>query len=295
MPRNSILIIDDDPVIVKEITEALIARQYLATGETDPRRAVLRVRHEQFDVILLDIRMPAYSGFHVLMDIAAYSPRSLVIVMSASRDPDEVLECIGHCAVDFLQKPFGGLASVIQRIEVNLLRPRFQLPPALLREHLIKSLWENIEYGPPGGKGRHLEQLLQHLLASIPFFGDLLSNVKTETEEIDIEFINRGDDPFWRECGALILVECKNWSDQTGPVGSAEIDHFVKVLERRGRCKTGIFVSYSGFSAPFADICRIERINELVVVPVDKQRLADLVYTGDRRSVLEGLIRQALH
>jgi CheY-like chemotaxis protein len=292
--KTSILLVDDEKETNEVWIRNLERRGYEATGETDPTRVAAVVRNKQFHVVLVDIHMPPYSGLQVLMDVAAYSPQSIVIAMSGRSEISDVLECLQHGAVDFIEKPFE-LSTLLQRIEVNAARPRFQQAPAQLREQLIRSLWDNIDHEVGAKRGLRLEQLMQHLFTSVPFFVDVLTRLRTDVEEIDLECINKGDETFWRECGGLFLAECKNWSPGQRTVGIQELDHFVGTLRRSALCKIGFFVSYSGFSPEFREAKGRALSQGQIVVPIDKEDLHRLVETQDRASIFQQLIRTAAH
>ncbi len=294
MTKKKVLVIDDDKEMVEQVVKGLVRSNYEASGLSDPRRAGVEAKKSPFDLILVDIRMPSYSGLQVVTDIAAYAPQSKVLVMSASKEVDEILECIRHGAVDFVPKPFE-IKDLVQRIEFNLGRPRFEQSPAILRETLIDSLWANVEHETPGKRGVRLEQLLKHIFASIPFFDGIVTNLRTELEEIDIEFVNRGEDNFWKECGGIMLAECKNWSERRGAAGIQEFDHFWGTLLRSAFAKVGFFISYSGFSPEFSQARGRALGHGRIVVPIDRENLRELVLSHDRTATLETHVREAGH
>ncbi|MCH8906501.1 MAG: response regulator [Candidatus Heimdallarchaeota archaeon] len=291
---TSILVVDDDPEVVEGIVNGLRRKKIDASGETDPARAGAASKNQQFDLILVDIHMPPYSGIRVVMDVAAYAPESKVMIMSGKSDVDSIIECLRLGAIDFIRKPFSN-TELAQRIEVNLMQPRFAQDPQILREHLIDSLWENIGNDTGSKRGPRLEQLLKFLFDSIPFFTDIKTNLRAKLEEIDIEMTNRASDTFWRECGAVLLTECKNWSPGRPSVGVKEFDHFHGSLRRRTLSRIGFFVSYSGFSPEFLEVCRSAATDGGLVVPIDRLSLQKLVESSSRIQTLEDFIRNAGH
>jgi hypothetical protein len=113
------------------------------------------------------------------------------------------------------------------------------------------------------------------------------NHVRNELEEIDIVLRNESTDPFWVKEGSYFLFECKNWSK---PVGRAEIDVFVRKLERRHqRCKLGFFAAYGGFTDPALKVQLADSRGEVLAVLMDGEDLARLVAPGDRSTVLKDL------
>jgi CheY-like chemotaxis protein len=83
-----VLVVDDDPEVV-ELTEIYLERQTEVTvvGETDPERALQRVRAESFDCIVSDYRMPAMDGVEFCRQAHERAPVPCIVFTSAD-DPD---------------------------------------------------------------------------------------------------------------------------------------------------------------------------------------------------------------
>lgn len=123
-------------------------------------------------------------------------------------------------------------------------------------------------------KGRSLEELIARLLASISGF-TVTGRVRTETEEIDISVLNGSEDPRFSREGALIIVECKNWSAKCGK------NEFVvfgeKVKNRKGRCTLGLLVSWNGFKETVTKEMLRSSHEQYLVVPIDGKQIRDAV------------------
>ena len=271
-----VLVVDDDHGVVEEVVRGLRLAGFDAVGCSSPSGAGTEAHQHRYDFILLDVHMPEYSGSRVLLDLAVSAPDAKVIMMSARNDVAEILDAIGHGAVDFLEKPFD-VDAVVNRITVNQRRPRFELAPALMREHLIESLWANIQLEVGNVRGRRLEQLLYHIFASVPFFRDVRTNLRGDVDEIDVEAVNDGESNFWRGVGGLVVAECKNWRGSGRSVGIQECDHFAASLLRSAVYKVGFFVSLSGFSPEFHNARSRVLESGRIIVPVDE-------YSGPRIS-----------
>lgn len=126
LSASSILIVDDEPANV-ELLEAMLAQEgyinLVSTG--DPRQVDGLCRTHDFDLILLDIRMPHMSGIEVLEGLATtlvdgdWLP---VLVLTAQTDDETRLNALRAGARDFVNKPFKRW-EVLLRIR-NLLETR---------------------------------------------------------------------------------------------------------------------------------------------------------------------------
>lgn len=126
----------------------------------------------------------------------------------------------------------------------------------------------------PQERWRQLEALAKQLFESIPGFVDVVANVRSSTEEIDLMFRNESSDPFWNQQGPFIMVECKSWKMK---VPRRELDVFASKMSRRaGWCRLGFFVSLSGFTKDFYATLRHYIASNVLIVPIDGERLAQL-------------------
>jgi CheY-like chemotaxis protein len=63
---KSILLIDDDELVLKTLARALERAGYAVLAFQDPREAVRQAALEEFDLVITDIRMPHIDGFQAL-------------------------------------------------------------------------------------------------------------------------------------------------------------------------------------------------------------------------------------
>ena len=66
MPTYKILIVDDEPLVIKALTEKLSEAGFLVYSAYDGEEALLKVKQLKPDLILLDIIMPKLDGISVL-------------------------------------------------------------------------------------------------------------------------------------------------------------------------------------------------------------------------------------
>jgi len=132
-------------------------------------------------------------------------------------------------------------------------------------------------------KGRALEELCSRIFGSVPGFA-VTGRIRTETEEIDITILNDSAEPRLRREGAIILVECKNW---TGRCGKNEFVLFKEKVENRSRRSTlGFLVSWNGFAQTVTkEMLRGSR-EEILIVPISGEDIRAGVRQENFASVL---------
>ena len=103
---NSILIIDDEAVIRKSVSRALAEKGIESTAVSSGIEALQILREQQFDLALLDIKMPEMDGVSVLKEIMSINPGFKVIMITGYPTIDTAVHCIKLGAIDYLVKPF---------------------------------------------------------------------------------------------------------------------------------------------------------------------------------------------
>ena len=141
-------------------------------------------------------------------------------------------------------------------------------------------------------KGRSLEELVSRLLETVPGF-TVTGRIRTITEEIDITVLNDSEDPRFRRESALILAECKNWSEKCGKY---EFVNFKEKLDnRRKRCTLGILVSWNGFASTVTKEMLRGSKDELLIIPVTGKEIRAAVRDGNFPDVLAKCWSDAVH
>jgi two-component system, OmpR family, KDP operon response regulator KdpE len=101
-----ILVVDDEPRMVRTLSINLRARDYDVESAGDGRSALQIMAERTPDVIVLDLGLPDMEGVDLLRRIRATSMVP-VVVLSARQDSDDKVEALDAGADDYVTKPFG--------------------------------------------------------------------------------------------------------------------------------------------------------------------------------------------
>lgn len=100
-----VLFVDDEDELVGAVVERLELRNIQATGATSGEQALALLEKQDFDVVVLDVRMPGLGGLDVIKRIKSTHPDLEVVLLSGHGSSEDVDEGLRLGAVDYLQKP----------------------------------------------------------------------------------------------------------------------------------------------------------------------------------------------
>jgi len=118
---GKILVVDDEPRVVRLVTEVLTAKGYQVIAAARGKSAIEMVALEQPDLVLLDILMPlGPDGYEVCRRIREFSAVPVIMLTAMAREAD-VLRGFDVGADDYLTKPFRA-RELVARVEAVLRR-----------------------------------------------------------------------------------------------------------------------------------------------------------------------------
>ena len=117
---KKILIIEDDISIHYIIEELLKKENYITYNAYSGTEALMLLEKNKYDLILLDIMLPAISGEKIIEKVT----NTPIIVLSAKASTDDKVNCLLSGASDYLTKPFDS-KELLARIAVQLRQNKF--------------------------------------------------------------------------------------------------------------------------------------------------------------------------
>jgi len=105
MGIDTILIIDDDIAVQRQLSITLRSRGYVTKIISSSPVAVKIVQAEIIDVVVLDISMPGWMGMEILREIHISKPKLPVIITSAFTTEELMIEAMERGAYSFMRKP----------------------------------------------------------------------------------------------------------------------------------------------------------------------------------------------
>lgn len=104
--KGTILIVDDEETIRGILSRKMESDGYHCEVAADGKEALWKVFMRDFDLVLMDIKMPGLSGIEALPQIVTSHPDTCVIMMTAVVDTETAVQAMKLGAYDYVTKPF---------------------------------------------------------------------------------------------------------------------------------------------------------------------------------------------
>lgn len=136
-----ILLVDDEPLILKGLKFSLGQDGYETDTAADGEEALAKMRNGGYDIVLLDVMLPKLSGIEVCQNIRETSNVPIIMLTAKGEDMDKILG-LEYGADDYMTKPFN-ILEVKARIK-SILRRTGAAPEAPKLELTVRDITINI-------------------------------------------------------------------------------------------------------------------------------------------------------
>jgi DNA-binding NtrC family response regulator len=262
VPRATILVIDDEPNILKTVRTNLELEGYHVEVAGNAGLGLARVAESEIDLVLLDVMMPGESGLELLPKLRVASPETVVVMMSGNATIETAVQATKGGAHDFVEKPLTGdkLLITVQNAlsfarlqhEADRVRKRAQADFAMI------------------GRGAAMRAIFDKVAKTAPTTGRVLITGENGTGKELVaravhEHSKRADGPFVKlNCAAIPseLIESELFGHEKGAFTGA-------TQQRRGKFELAdggtLFLDEVGDMNPSAQakVLRVLQENEL--------------------------------
>ena len=120
-----ILLAEDEPKVAEHVRLGLRAEGYAVDLASDGQEALWLAEENPYDVLLLDVMMPAQDGFSLVRQLRRKRIYTPVIFLTARADVEDKVRGLDAGADDYLTKPFS-IAELLARLRALMRRQRPQ-------------------------------------------------------------------------------------------------------------------------------------------------------------------------
>ena len=117
---SRVLVVDDEPTLVRALAINLRARGWEVVSAHNGRSALEVAAGKHPDVVVLDLGLPDLDGVEVIRGLRGWT-RVPIIVLSARQDSDDKVEALDAGADDYMTKPFG-MDELLARLRAAIRR-----------------------------------------------------------------------------------------------------------------------------------------------------------------------------
>jgi len=135
-----VLIVDDEERLARSIAKLLTARSMDALAVFSGRQALETIKSGQdFDVVVLDVKMPGMDGIDTLVEIKKLAPATEVIMLTGHASLDSGTQAMRRGAFDYLLKPCD-IENLLEKIKEAHEVESIKRHPVLWQRNLVKDL-----------------------------------------------------------------------------------------------------------------------------------------------------------
>jgi len=155
-----ILVVDDEQMVCVALTNWLEEENYFAKAVEDGPQAISAVREDNWDIVLLDLRMPGMDGMEVLKQVKDISPQTVVIMMTAYASIPSAVQAMKEGAYDYIVKP-------LDVDQLTLMLNRIVEHQQLITENILlrKRLTEQYEFEDIIGRSEAMQEIFEMIKA----------------------------------------------------------------------------------------------------------------------------------
>lgn len=101
-----ILIVDDEPVVIKSCERILTPEGFTVDTATNGKDAMSRLSSNNYDLVITDLKMPGMDGIELVRWIRNSKPGTGVVIITGYPSQESIKEALGLRILDYLPKPF---------------------------------------------------------------------------------------------------------------------------------------------------------------------------------------------
>jgi len=124
--RATILVVDDEPNVLRSVSLALKDEGYEVDTAADGATAFDKCTTRAYDLVLLDVQLPKATGLEVLRRLRAQQIDTPVVMMSGHGTIETAVEATRLGAQDFLEKPFASTEKLLFAVQKVLAVARLE-------------------------------------------------------------------------------------------------------------------------------------------------------------------------
>jgi two-component system response regulator AtoC len=142
--KVNIMVVDDEEIVRASLTSWLEEDGYRVEAVESGRKALERLPEREWDLMLVDLKMPGMDGIQLMDEVHKTAPEMLVIIMTAYATVDTAVKAMKKGAYDYFVKPFNpdDISLTIRKIvdHHKLVRENLFLRKELKKQYKLRDM-----------------------------------------------------------------------------------------------------------------------------------------------------------
>lgn len=106
MAHLKMLCVDDELDLRNSLAQQFTLEDFDVETAEDGDIALEKIKNNNYDIVLMDLKMPRMNGMMVLKELKTVSKSPYIIMLTGVDDVDTAHECVKLGAKDYIQKPY---------------------------------------------------------------------------------------------------------------------------------------------------------------------------------------------
>lgn len=144
--NSRILIADNDSEIRESLSAVLSENGFNCIRAADGEEVLRKIKEDNFDILIVDIRLPKWDGIQLLDKLSKISPKTMTMMITASATVETAIEALRKGAVDYLIKPLD-YNDVVMRVKKMRRLQQVLLENQYLKQEIHSKFNQNLIIG----------------------------------------------------------------------------------------------------------------------------------------------------
>lgn len=203
---SKILLVEDDVSFCKMLENFLIRKDYTVETAFTAEEAKVKVKKDNFDLIITDLRLPNYDGIELMAEFKKEFPQIPVILMTGYSDVNTAVKAIKNGASDYISKPFNPeevLLVVSNALQKETTEEVIKEKPLPKPKKAIQASEFITGISPASKKLAEYIQLVSPTNMSVLIIGESGTGKEVIAKSIHLNSIRKNNNFIAVDCGAI--------------------------------------------------------------------------------------------
>lgn len=160
--KGYILVVDDEEDILVTLKDILEEEGYTVDIESNPKDALEKIKQNEYDLVISDLKMPSMSGEELLEEVRKFNSVVGFIMLTAYGTIESAVKCVKNGAFEYLSKPLNFNDQKVWDTIQKAIEKVKSLKQAQYYRNIIKSIYKKDKPVNIITNSEHMELILDY-------------------------------------------------------------------------------------------------------------------------------------